>query len=42
MLTPDVLGFNTLDFFRAVKILEAAEPLREELKRALAEKLERA
>lgn len=42
MLTPDVQGFNTLDFFRAVKILEAAEPLREELKRALAEKLERA
>ena len=42
MLTPDVEGFNTLDFFRAVKILEAAEPLREEVKRALAEKLERA
>lgn len=42
MLTPDVQAFNTLDFFRAVKILEAAEPLREELKRALAEKLERA
>ena len=42
MLTPDVQGFNTLDFFRAVKILEAAEPLREEVKRALAEKLERA
>ena len=40
MLVPDVQGFSTLDFFRAVQILEAAEPLREEVKRALAAKLE--
>ena len=42
LLVPKVQTFRTLDFFRAVKILEAAEPLREEVKRALAEKLERA
>ena len=42
MLTPAVQGFSTLDFFRAVPILEAAEPLREEVKRALAAQLERA
>ena len=41
MLVPDVQGFSTLDFFRAVQILEAAEPLREEVKRALTAKLER-
>ena len=41
MLTPNVQSFSTLDFFRAAPILEAAEPLREEVKRALAEKLER-
>lgn len=42
MLVPNVKAFSTLDFFRAVKILEAAEHLREEVKRALGEKLERA
>ena len=42
LLVPKVQTFRTLDFFRAVKIFEAAEPLREEVKRALAEKLERA
>ena len=41
MLVPDVQGFSTLDFFRALQILEAAEPLREEVKRALTAKLER-
>jgi NTE family protein len=42
LLVPQVQTFRTLDFFRAVKILEAAEHLREDVKRALAEKLERA
>ena len=42
LLIPQVQTFRTLDFFRAVKILEAAEHLREDVKRALAEKLERA
>ena len=42
LLVPKVQTFRTLDFFRAVKILEAAEHLREEVKRALAAKLERA
>ena len=41
LLVPKVQTFRTLDFFRAVKILEAAEHLREDVKRALAEKLER-
>ena len=42
LLVPQVQTFRTLDFFRAAKILEAAEHLREDMKRALAEKLERA
>jgi NTE family protein len=42
LLVPQVQTFRTLDFFRAAKILEAAEHLREDVKRALAEKLERA
>jgi len=42
LLIPKVQTFRTLDFFRAVKILEAAEHLRDDVKRALAEKLERA
>ena len=41
LLMPQVQTFRTLDFFRAAKILEAAEHLREDVKRALAEKLER-
>ena len=41
MLTPAVQAFSTLDFFKAAQILEAAEPLREELKRALGAQLER-
>jgi NTE family protein len=41
LLIPQVQTFRTLDFFRAVKILEAAEHLREDVKRALAQKLER-
>ena len=42
LLIPKVQAFRTLDFFRAIKILEAAEHLREDVKRALGEKLERA
>ena len=42
LLVPKVQTFRTLDFFRAAQILEAAEPLREELKRALGAQLERA
>ena len=41
MLTPAVQAFSTLDFFKAAQSLEAAEPLREELKRALGAQLER-
>lgn len=35
VLRPDVARFRTLDFFAAPAILEAAEPMKEELKRAL-------
>lgn len=40
LLRPNVSAFGALDFPRAVPILKAAEPVKEELKRKLAELLE--
>ncbi|MDH4440522.1 MAG: patatin-like phospholipase family protein [Rhizobium sp.] len=39
-LRPDVNGFRVLDFFKARQILEAADRLKEPLKRDLAERIE--
>jgi len=35
LLEPDINRFRVLDFFKAAKILEASEPMREETKKAL-------
>jgi NTE family protein len=42
MIRPAVGGFGSADFFRIEDILAAAEPCREEVKRKLAQRLERA
>ncbi|MDB5649263.1 MAG: patatin [Hyphomicrobiales bacterium] len=40
LLVPAVQGFRVLDFFKAAQILAAAEPLRDEIKRAIDAHLE--
>lgn len=41
LLAPDVGRFRTLDFLEAQAILDAAEPMKDDLKRALAARLDR-
>ncbi len=41
LIRPDVGAFRVLDFFKFKKVLDAAEPCREELKRALEQQLEK-
>lgn len=40
LLRPAIAGFQALDFFKIAAILEAAAPIKEELKRALSARLE--
>ena len=39
LLKPDLRGFQALDFFKIKDILEAADPIKEELKTALSARL---
>ena len=40
LLKPDVFGFHALDFFKIIAILQAADPIKDQLKYALAARLD--
>ena len=41
LVRPEIYGIRALDFFKAKEILKASEPIKDEIKRGLAAKLER-